>query len=109
MDKEEILKRSRAEHEGRRDEREMMAHANASRTGMAVGAILCVALVWASEFLLHSPEVGLVGWLVYFAMQGSGNVVLYRQLRNRKDLIWAVVELVFAAAFAVCLAVYSLR
>jgi hypothetical protein len=80
-----------------------MAYANASRTGMAVGAILCVALVLASKLVLHSPEVGLVGWLVYFAMQGSGNVVLYRQLWDRQHLIWGVVELLFAAAFAACL------
>ena len=75
MNKDEILKMSREENEGKHDEREMMAYGTASRVGMLVGAIICAVLVFASELLFHIPEIGLVGWLVYFAMQGSGNIV----------------------------------
>ena len=83
MNKEEILKMSREENEGRHDECEMMAYGTASRVGMLVGAIICAVLVFASELLFHIPEIGLVGWLVYFAMQGSGSIVLYKKLKNR--------------------------
>ena len=60
MNKEEILKMSREENEGRRDEYEMMAYGTASRVGMLVGAIICAVLVFASELLFHIPEIGVV-------------------------------------------------
>ena len=107
MDKDEILKMSREENEGRHDEREMIAYGTASRVGMFVGAIICAVLVFASELLFHIPEIGLVGWLVYFAMQGSGNIVLYKDLKNRRNLIWGVVEIAVAIAFAVVLVIRS--
>ena len=107
MNKDEILKMSREENEGRHDEREMIAYGTASRVGMLVGGIICAILVFASELLFHVPEIGLVGWLVYFAMQGSSNVVLYKNLNNRRNLIWGVIEIVFAVAFAVVLVIRS--
>lgn len=103
MNKDEILKMSREENEGRHDEREMIVYGTASRVGMLVGAIICAVLVFASELLFHIPEIGLVGWLVYSSMQGSGNIVLYRDLKNRRHLIWGIIEIVFAVAFAVAL------
>lgn len=107
MNKDEILKMSREENEGRHDEREMMAYGTASRVGMLVGAVLCVVLVFASELLFHIPEIGLVGWIVYSAMQGSGNIVLYNNLKNRRNLIWGIIEIALAVAFAVALIVKS--
>ena len=44
MNKDEILKMSREENEGKHDEREMMAYGTASRVGMLVGAIICAVL-----------------------------------------------------------------
>lgn len=107
MNKEEILKMSREENEGRHDEREMIAFGTASRVGMLVGALVCVLLVLASEFLFHIPEIGWVGWLVYFAMQGSSNIVLYKDLKIRRNLVWGIIELAFAIAFVVVLVVKS--
>ena len=107
MNKDEILRMSRKENEGKHDERERIAFGTASRVGNLVGAFVCVALVLASEFLFHIPEIGLVGWLVYFATQGSSNIVMYKELRIRRKLIWGVTELVFATAFAVVLVVKS--
>ena len=103
MNKDEILKMSREENEGRHDELEMIVYGTASRVGMLVGAIICVALVFASELLFHIPEIGLVGWLVYFAMQGSGNIVLYKNLKNRWNLIWGIIEIAFSVAFTIAL------
>ena len=105
MNKDEILKMSREENKGRQDEREMMVYGIASKVGMSVGAIVCVLLVLASEFLFNVPEVGLAGWFVYFAMGGSSNVVLYKNLKKRQYLIWGLVEIIFAVLFAVSLVI----
>ena len=107
MNKDEVLKMSREENEGRHDEREIIAFGTASRVGMLVGALVCVLLVFASELLFHIPEIGPVGWLVYFAMQGSSNIVLYKDLKNRRNLIWGIIEIAFAVAFAVVLVIRS--
>ncbi|MEE1279333.1 MAG: DUF6442 family protein [Oscillospiraceae bacterium] len=103
MNKEEILKMSQQENKGKLDEREIAALGKASRIGMLVGALLCVVLILAGEFLLNMPELGLVGWIVYFAMQGSSNVVLYKHLKTRGKLIYGIIELAFAVAFAVAI------
>jgi hypothetical protein len=105
MNKDEILKMSREENKGRQDEREMMVYGVASKVGMSVGAIVCVLLVWASEFLFNVPEVGLAGWFVYFAMGGSSNVVLYKNLKKRQYLIWGIVEIIFSVLFAAALVI----
>ena len=107
MNKDEILKMSREENEGRHDEREMIAYGTASRVGMLVGAMVCAILAFGSGLLFHVPEIGLVSWLVYFSMQGSGNIVLFKKLDNRRNLFWGITEIVFAAAFAVVLVVRS--
>lgn len=107
MNKDEILKMSRDENEGRRDEREMAAYGSASRAGMLVGAIICAVLVFASGLLFHIPEIGLVGWLVYSAMQGSGSIVLFKKLKTRRNLIWGIIEIALAVAFATVLIVKS--
>jgi len=108
MNKDEILEKSRSENKGKHDEREMAAFGKSSRVGMLVGGLLCVALVLAGEFIFHVPEIGFVGWLVYFAMQGSSNIVLYKHLGERGKLVWGIIELVIAAAFAVTLSIRSL-
>ena len=107
MKKDEILEMSRKENAGKHDEREIAAFGTASRVGMLVGGILCVVLVFLSEFLFKVHEIGLVAWLVYFAMQGSGNIVLFKNLNSRRNLIWGIIEIVFAVAFAVVLVIRS--
>jgi len=101
MNKEEILKMSRQENKGKLDERELAAFGRASRVGMLVGGLLCVALILVSEFILDQPELSLVGWMVYFAMQGSSNMVLFQYLKNRSKLVYGVIELILAVAFAI--------
>ncbi len=60
-----------------------------------------------AKFLFHIPEIGLAGWFVYFGMQGSSNIVIYKELKVRRNLIWGIVELVFAVVFFVMLIVKS--
>lgn len=40
-------------------------------------------------------------------MQGSSNIVLYKDLKIRKNLVWGIIELAFAIAFVVVLVVKS--
>ena len=101
MNKEEILKMSQQENKGKLDERELVVLGKASRVGMLIGALLCIALILVSQFVLDMPELALVGWMVYFVMQGSSNLVLFKHLKTRLKLIYGIVEIVFAVVFAV--------
>ncbi|MBQ9784352.1 MAG: hypothetical protein IJW29_02515 [Clostridia bacterium] len=103
MEKDEILKKSREENAGKHDEREMAAFGAASKVGMLVGCLICVALTLVSSIHPNAAEIGLVGWLLYFAMQGSHSIALFVKLRSRKRLVYGVVELLLAVAFAVAL------
>ncbi len=103
MNKEDILRKSREENEGKQDEREILVFLTASRVGKSVGAIICALLVFVSELILHIPEIAMVGWLVYFAMEGSSNLTVFRELKARKYLIWGIIEIAFAFAFVVAL------
>ncbi len=109
MKKDEILEMSRKENEGKHDEREMAAFGVASRVGMLVGGILCAVLVFLAELLFKVREIGLVAWLVYFAMRGSHHIALYTQLKGRRDLVFGMINLAIAVAFAVTLCVVTLR
>lgn len=104
MNKEEILKRSQQENKGKLDECELSAFGKASRIGMLVGGMLCAVLILVSEFVLNMPELALAGWMIFFAMQGSSNIVLYKYLKIRLKLIYSVVEIALAVAFAVTIA-----
>ena len=108
MEKENVLELSRKENEGRHDEREMNAYGNASKVGMLVGGFMCVALVMLSEFVFKIPEIGLVAWHVYFAMQGSHSICLYLQLKKRNRLVYGIVYLIFSLLFIVALCLKSL-
>lgn len=103
MNKEDILKMSQRENKGKLDERESAALGKASRVGMLTGAFLCVIFIVVSAFVWNRPELSLAGWMVYFAMQGSSNLVLFRYLKTRSKLVYGVTELVLAAAFAITL------
>lgn len=103
MNKEDILKMSQQENSGKPDERELAALGKASRTGMKAGAILCAVLIVVSNFILDKPELAAVGWMVYLTMSGFNSISLFRQLKNRRKLIYGIIDLIIAAAFAVAI------
>lgn len=109
MNKEEILKISQLENSGKPDERELAAMGKASRTGMAAGAFLCVALIIVGKIILDNSDLAAVGWMVYFTMQGCSNIALFKQLKNRQKLIYGIMEIALAVAFAVILVLRALR
>lgn len=109
MDREEILKMSREENAGRLDELELAASSAASKIGMLVGGLVCVVLVLLGRIVLNVPEISLAGWMVYFAMYGSSNIVLYRKLKNRRNLIWGIVTGALSVVFCIAIIVISVK
>lgn len=103
MNKEEILKMSQQESKGKLDERELVVLGQAARVGMLVGAFLCIALILVSDFVLNMPELSWAGWMVYFAMQGSSNLILFKHLKTRRKLIYGIVEIVLVIVFAIAI------
>ncbi len=107
MDKESILKMSREENKGRRDEHEMAVSDAAAKVGMLVGGIVCIVLVFLGRLVLNVPEISFTGWIVYFSMYASSNFVLYSKLGDRRHLIWGIVTAVVSVGFCVALVLTS--
>ena len=105
MNKEQILKMSQKENSGKLDEREIIALDKASRVGMVVGAFICIALVLVSRYILNTPELAFAGFMLYFALQGSSNLALYKSLKSKTKLIYGIVEIIFSVAFAVAIVI----
>ena len=105
MNKDDILKKSQQENEGKLDERELSVLGKASTKGMQVGLLLCVALVFFSKYVLKMPEIAFAGWLVYFAMQGTCNIVTFYYLKKRSKLVLGIVEITIAIAYIVAMIV----
>lgn len=103
MNKDEILKMSQRENKGKFDERELDAFGKASRVGMLVGALLCVVLAFVSDVVFDMPELALAGWMLYFAMEASNNIVLFRYLKKRSNLIYGIIGILIAVVFAVAI------
>ena len=107
MNKEDILKMSREENNGKYDERELDIMKSASKVGMSVGAFLSVVLVLIGYFVLHSVAVAMAGWTVFLAMVGSSNIVTYIYLRKKSKLIYGVGNIVFSVlAFLIAIGVF---
>lgn len=103
MNKEEILKASRADNEGQLDEREKLVLGIASRAGIIGGVTACCILSFISKFLLDGPEAAYAGWFVYAAVLTVRNIVLYINLKKTRDLLWALVGAVLAVLSAAAL------
>ena len=103
MNKEDILKLNRADTKGQLDEREKQVLGVSSRVGLIGGSIACFMLTFMSKFLLHNIEACYAGWVVYFAMLTSRNIVLYVNLKKIRDLFWGLFALAFAVIFVIAL------
>ncbi len=107
MKKEEILAMSKKENQGKPDEREIGVYGKASRVGMAVGGLICVALVIVGRFLFDMPELSLSAWMVYFGMYGSNDIALYVHLKKKTHLAQGIFYSVLSILFAVAVVVLS--
>ena len=111
MDREEILLKSRQENKGKPDELEIAAFGKASRVGMYIGGVICIILVLISRWILERGDIALAGWMIYMAMQGGSNLVLYKHLKRQEKLVSGIVCSVFALIFMIsfAIAVYRYR
>ena len=103
MDRESVLKMSREENAGRRDERERAAAAASAKIGMLVGCLACICLAFLGNLVLHAPEISFAGWMVYFSMYAGSNFVLYRKLESRRNLLWGILTAAISAGFCAAL------
>lgn len=109
MDKDKVLSLSRKEHEGKVDEWENHIMNKASSIARYVGLTVCVLLALADDLLFHTRVVGMVSWIVFFAMEGSMDLVLYRHNRKNSKLITAVVMILCAVLDIVALYLFCMR
>ena len=101
MNKEDILRMSQQENKGRPDERELAAFGESSRVSMLIGAVICVGLILLGNCLTDMRELAYAGWIVYLAMQGSNNIVLFKHLKKRSNLIYGIIEILLSVAFII--------
>ena len=106
MDREEILKRSRKDNEGR-DEMERKVFTGSGQKACAVGGILCAFLVVLECFVRDSVNLGLCA--VYMSM--CGTMLLFKgiELKKKYELIGGVVQLVIAVALLIVHIIRILR
>ena len=109
MDKDTILKLSRKEHENNAGEWELFIQNKANTIGHRVGLIVCVILALADDFLFHTRVIGMAAWIVFFAIVGSTDLVLYHYYRKKAKLIFAIVMILCAIIDIVALSVFCLR
>ena len=90
MDKEEILKKSREENEGRDGEYERSLFAKSTKTSRYVGFAVCLALAVVARYL-HKPEVAFAGLIVLFSMQAGLYLSMFSHIKEKIDLIFGII------------------
>lgn len=94
MDKDSVLNLSRKENEKKPGEWETSILNKAHNIGRISGLIATVFLVLADEFLLHTRIVSIAAWIIFFAIDGSTELVLYLHFRKKRKLIWAIIAFI---------------
>lgn len=109
MDKDTILKLSRQENENKAGEWEISISNKANTLGRRIGLAICVLLALADDFLFHTRAVGMAAWIVYFAIVGSTELVLYHHNRRKSKLIFGILMILCAILDIIALSVYCMR
>ncbi|MBR2890116.1 MAG: hypothetical protein IKC09_07565 [Oscillospiraceae bacterium] len=109
MDKETILQMSRAENQGKQDEREQSIEEKAYGFGRTVGLFACVLLVLISEYVLGNRDIGRGAWIIFFTMEGCSNLYLYSQHKKPSKLTWGILQLFCAVTYLVILFILNAR
>lgn len=108
MNKEEILKKSRKENEGKPDECELQILANASKIGMVAGGISSVIIVMFSR-IIDQPLLGLSAWSVYFLMFGCYRLYHFIKAKEKIRLIQSIIGITFGLACFIGMIVLGLQ
>ena len=109
MDKEEVLRISRRENEGKDSEWEQSVASKASRVSKATGLALSVILVLLDDIFLHTRIVGMASWIMFFAMEAASDMVLYLSYKKKSKLIWSVIDIICVIGDLTALIILSTR
>lgn len=84
MNREEVLSRSRIEN---KDQDEMMVDTlkKAGKTSSEVGLIITAIIFAIEAFIFNSFNFALLG--VYFSLEASKDLVKYRTLKDKRNLV----------------------
>lgn len=104
MDRDEVLARSRGEHQDR-DMVELEALQRAGAAAFRVGMLLCCAVAAAQAAV--TGRISYESWTIYFGMQTAVFFTKYRTLRRRHELLTALLYSALFLFFA-CLLVLRL-
>ena len=92
MDKETVLRLSRKENENKPDEYTLAAHASAAKFSYAVGGYVAALLSMLGAFLFDSLALSAGVCTLLFSMGVAEHTIMYKKLKNKKYLIWSIVE-----------------
>ena len=96
MNKEEILEKSRKENKNK-DMAEIEAINRASRIAAITGAVLCM-VISALDWNI-TKTINWACWTVDFGMMSVLNAWQYFKLRHKKNLVLAIISILFLALF----------
>ena len=97
MDKDDILAKSRAENQGR-DEYERQVLEKAGKLAAQVGMVVCCIIAMTS--VLVTERVNNACWVIYFSIYATLFWTKYRHLKNRHELMLAVISTAVGLLFA---------
>ena len=109
MNREDILKLSREENIGRDGEYENSVYNIAALVSRTVGIFLCGLIVVACYIWDEYKPFAQVACFIYFAMEGSYDLVIYDQTHKRSKLIWGALKVFCACIFAIGIIVVMWR
>lgn len=97
MDKDDILAKSRAENNGN-DEYERQVLEKAGKLAAQVGMVVCCIIAMTS--VLVTERVNSACWVIYFSIYATLFWTKYRHLKNRHELMLAVISTAVCLLFA---------
>ena len=88
MDREEILAKSRKDYE-KNDEYLLDALTKAGKISSQVGLLVTAIIVAGDQFVFNTYNYG--AQAIYFAIMGTMDIVRYKYIKEKKDLVWGII------------------
>ena len=88
MNREEILAKSRKDYE-KNDEYLVDALTKAGKISSQVGLIVTAIIVAGDQFVFNTYNYG--AQAIYFAIMGTMNIVRYKYIKEKKDLVFGII------------------
>ena len=87
MNREEILAKSRKDYE-KNDEYLLDALTKAGKISSQVGLVVTAIIVAGDQFVFNTYNYG--AQAIYFAIMGTMNIVRYKYIKEKKDLVLGI-------------------